>query len=290
MNSLQNSYRECIRITRNANSSFPFAFRFLPRDQNLAMHALYAFCRVTDDLSDSQQGSSNSEKIIQLQQWQTDIFTTQANDNSQILSHRKQLGQIIPAIQDTIQKFNIPKRYFEMIIDGAIWDCDGKTIQNFAELERYCEHVASAVGYACLQIWGCRDIENAGKKHAHQLGLAMQLTNIVRDIREDALNGRVYLPADELRHISTAPTDWQIETEGVQELMQRQVDRVKHYFQEAEKLFPLLPLRGRYVCKLLANSYRLLLKKIEKKKLDVFAGRVRVGKARKVLMLISSIV
>ncbi len=179
------SYVHCQRIARRSGSSFYYSFLLLPKEKRLAMCALYAFLRRTDDLADS--ALPLEERTRALTSWRQSL-------NLALAGHCD--DPLLPALADVVSEHAIPLEYLTAAIDGAEMDLRPVRFDSFADLEKYCELVASMVGLACLKIWGCQAAAAEGP--ARCCGVAFQLTNILRDLGEDARRDRVYLPLEDL--------------------------------------------------------------------------------------------
>jgi len=171
------------------------------------------------------------------------------------------------------------------VIDGMMLDLEPVRIESFAELRNYCYLVASAVGLCCIPIWGCHD--QRAREPAEAAGLALQLTNILRDLGEDRERGRVYLPRDELARFGSPPAQWG-QGESFKEMMRFQVARARGYYREAEKLNAFLNPGGRAVFRVMMNIYEELLDQIEDRDYDVFTRRISVSKPRKLRHLLGA--
>jgi 15-cis-phytoene synthase len=182
--SLDADYERCAQITRRSRSSFYYAFILLPPDRRRALYAVYAFCRFIDDIADDE---SIREPALLLKRWREELHRVYADMPTRALSR---------ALADSVRRFKIPRELFEEIIAGVEMDLSRKRYQTFAELRPYCYRVASALGLICIEIFGYRN--PSAKLYAENLGLALQLTNILRDVREDAARGRIYLPLEDL--------------------------------------------------------------------------------------------
>ena len=182
--SLEADYERCAQITRRSRSSFYYAFILLPPERRRALHAVYAFCRFIDDIADDE---SIREPALLLKRWREELDRVYAGTPTRALSR---------ALADSAQRFNIPRELFEEIIAGVEMDLSRKRYQSWQELEPYCYRVASALGLICIEIFGYRN--PSAKSYAENLGLALQLTNILRDVREDAERGRIYIPLEDL--------------------------------------------------------------------------------------------
>ncbi|MGF1579416.1 MAG: presqualene diphosphate synthase HpnD [Gemmataceae bacterium] len=268
---ISRSYRICESIAKQRAGNFYIAFRVLPPDQRRAMCALYAFLRIADDLSD--EPAPAQTKRTELQNWRRGLRECLAANPTH---------PIHLALQHTVERYSIPPAYLEAAIDGVEIDLEKVTYQTFTELRRYCFHVASVVGLSCIHIWG---FENArAKEYAEKAGLAFQLTNILRDLGEDARLGRVYLPEEELQRFGCSADSLARgqRDENYRQLMQFQVSRARKFYEESWPLLPLLAPAGRAVFLVMARTYRAILERIEKRNYDVFAERVALTKWEKI--------
>ncbi len=243
------------------------------------MNALYAFMRVTDDIAD--EVGNIPEKRERLRIWRSGLLA--ALDGT--FTH-----PIFPALAATVSRFDIPVRYLLDVIDGVESDMEVARFANFAELYPYCYRVASAVGLACVKVWGLRrgtswkEVEGP----AEAAGIAFQLTNILRDLGEDLARDRVYLPADELAAFRCPPQAWSDSStvDAFRSMMRFQTERARDFYRRAEPLGHLLSTDGRAIFRVMCGTYRKLLEEIERRRFDVFAQRVRVPRWRKVLILL----
>ncbi len=197
------SYRWCRQLCRRSGSSFCWTFVLLPRQQCDAMYSLYAFARITDDLADG-DGSVESRRR-ELSAWLT---LAESIDSDVNLSANVHLDNILlwPSLKHTQQTYNIPNVLLKDIVRGVIMDLDHVQPQDWQELDDYCYHVASAVGLACTRIW--RADGAMPEQAAIDCGLAFQLTNILRDVANDARMGRIYIPASELARYGVDASKW----------------------------------------------------------------------------------
>ena len=269
------SFAACREIVRRSASNFSLAFRLLPPAQRRAMDALYAFMRLTDDLSD-EPGEVN-EKRSKLTTWREALAAALAGEYSH---------PIHPALHRTVVDFAIGPKYLFEVIDGVESDLEPVRFATFAELVPYCHRVASAVGLACLPVWGCRDPRAAAPGEA--AGIAFQLTNILRDLGEDRARGRVYLPLDELERFDCPPESWSERGPRFRELMRFQVERAERFYAEADELNVYLSPSGRAIYRVMFRTYRGLLKEIVRSDFDVFARRVRVPQWKKAAIFASA--
>lgn len=270
---LDKSYRYCETLARREARNFYPAFRVLPKDQRRAMCALYAFMRIADDLSD--EPGAVEDKRRSLAGWRAALRQALAG----AATH-----PIHPALHHTVTTFVVPAEYLEAVIDGVEMDLTTFSYATFADLRLYCWRVASAVGLACVHLWGFRD--ERAKEFAENAGIAFQLTNILRDLKEDAVRGRVYLPAEDLERFGYDVERLRrgVRDDAFRALMRFQIDRARSYYDRAWPLAPLLDRPGRSVFLMMARTYQALLDAIERNDYDVFSRRIRVGRWRKLML------
>jgi phytoene synthase len=267
---LARSYAFCERLTRRHAGHFYPAFRLLPADQRRALCALYAFMRIADDLADAPGPAAS--KVLPLEDWRWRLRDCLAGTSTHPLH---------PALLHTLTTYAVPVRYLEEVLDGVAMDLVSDGYETFADLYKYCYRVASAVGLACIHVWGFSD--DRAPKHAEAAGIALQLTNILRDLGEDAARGRVYLPREDLERFGYDPQGFlHGQRDGpFRALMRFEVERARRYYAAAEPLAGLLRPAGRPVFRLMLRTYRGLLDAIEGRDYDVFSSRVRVSRWRK---------
>jgi 15-cis-phytoene synthase len=272
---LSSSYTWCERVARREAGNFYLAFCLLPAAQRRAMCALYAFMRVADDLTDGL--ATIAEKTQALTNWREQLEAALAG----VYHH-----PLHPAFHHTVVSYGIPRRYLDDVLDGVGMDLDTDRYDTFTDLYRYCYRVASAVGLACIHIWGFAD--ERATAYAESAGIALQLTNILRDLREDAARGRIYLPREDLECFGYGIEDLKQgrRDERFRELMRFQVERARSYYQSAEPLADLLAPAGRAVFLVMLRTYRDLLEAIEQRGYDVFSSRVRVSWLRKLWLAV----
>lgn len=271
---LLHSYRRCELISRRQAGNFYPAFRLLPPAQRRAMCALYAFFRIADDLSDGPGEVAGKRQA--LARWREGLDRALRGKYSH---------PIHAALHHTVTAYAVPSEYLHATLDGVEMDLTTTAYRTFEELRRYCFNVASVVGLACIHVWGFTDVR--ARRYAESAGIAFQLTNILRDLREDAARGRVYLPVEDLRRFDYAAGSL---TEGCCDdrfrgLMRFQVGRARAYFDESWPLLTVLRPAGRTVFLVMARTYRRLLDEIERRDYDVFRRRVEVSRWRKLLFL-----
>jgi phytoene synthase len=191
--SLDADYEHCAQVTRRSRSSFYYAFILLPPERRRALHAVYAFCRFIDDIADDE---AIREPALLLKRWREELDRVYSGAPTRALSR---------ALADSARRFKIPRELFEEIINGVEMDLSRKRYQSWEELRPYCYRVASALGLICIEIFGYSN--PSAKLYAENLGLALQLTNIMRDVREDAERGRIYLPLEDLARFNVSENE-----------------------------------------------------------------------------------
>ena len=275
---LAHSYTYCDRLARREAGNFYTGFRVLPRPQRLATCALYAFLRIADDLSD--EPGEFAHKRASLARWRAGLDGALSG----AYTHR-----LHPALHHAVRTYGIPRAYLDAALDGVEMDLGDVRFATFSDLRTYCYRVASVVGLSCLHVWGFTD--ERAKAYGENAGLAFQLTNILRDLGEDAARGRVYLPQDELTRFGYDPERLARgeRDESFRALMRFQVERARGYYEAAWPLVPLLEPAGRAVFLVMARTYQGLLDQIERRDYDVFSSRVRLSRWRKLLLALGAL-
>ena len=263
MNAIDRSYEYCVKVARSRAKNFYYSFVLLSAQQRKAMCAIYAFMRYCDDLSD-EPGATQ----VAIERWRGEL--------SEALQGRFSDHPVWPAFHHTVRRFGIPHEYFYSMIDGVSSDLEPHRIESFDELYRYCYQVASVVGLTIIHIFGF-DTRSA-LPLAEKCGVAFQLTNILRDIREDAEKGRIYLPAEDLLRFGVPESDLRAgkRNEAFLKLMQFEAARARSYYVESAPLLDLIHPRSRPSLWALISIYSRLLERIEARNYDVFAHRVRL--------------
>jgi squalene synthase HpnC len=288
--SVPDSYAECHRIARAAHSNFYYAFYLLPKPKRDGLAALYAFMRLVDDVAD--EGNDLAAKQRGLADWRAAlddavIGEERLVDGSAALNSATPSGatEVLPALVDTMQRYKMPARYLHDLISGAEMDLTLRTYPTFDRLREYCYRVAGTVGLTCTHVFGFHDPRALDL--AEKLGLAFQLTNIIRDVHEDYAVGRVYLPEEDLVRYSVSPQDFgkSEATLGVRELLRIETDRAWQCYEEGSALFGLIDPGSRGALWLLVHTYSALLARIESLDFAVFGERVRLSKAEKMLFI-----
>lgn len=270
---LEQSYRLCSQIARRTAKNFYYSFLVLPREKRRAMCAVYAFMRRSDDIADS--AANPAVALEGLRTWRSQV---EAALNGQ---DARSTDPILPALADTVQRYKISPRQFHELLDGTEMDQTRTRYETFDELYKYCYHVASAVGLVVLPIFGYRD--EAAKVPAEACGIAFQLTNILRDVKEDAELGRIYLPLEDLRKFGVKEDDIMNARTTPQflELMKFEAGRAREFYRKAWPLLGMISVDSRGTLAVMMGIYGGILDKIEEKNFAVFDGRIRLSKWEK---------
>lgn len=262
----------CEDKASKSGSSFYSSFRFLPEPRRLAMTALYAFCREVDDVVDETHDDAVARKTLDW--WRAEIDNLYAGGPQHPVTR---------ALLPHIKAFDLQRELFLEIIDGMEMDLDIPRYASFKELQLYCYRVASVVGLQIAQILGYTDRKTL--KYAHDLGLAFQLTNIIRDVGEDVRRGRIYIPVDELQRFNVTADDLfnLRETPAFQKLMEFQIERAEHFYAQALAQLPAVDRKAQRCGLVMAAIYRATLDEIKRDGAGkVLNQRLSLGKIRKV--------
>ena len=289
---LDEAYRTCRAIAKREAKNFYYAFVALPEPRRNAICAIYAFMRKADDLSDD-EAISRDQRLRNLEQWQADWHSAAAS--------RQTSDPVFIAVRDATQRYSIPISLLDELIAGTTSDLKSNagegstgaatpdTYATFADLYRYCYLVASVVGLVCIRIFGYTD--PAAEKLAEETGVAFQLTNILRDVAEDAERGRVYLPLEDLaaRNVTLEMILHRAKgsppSQNERALLADIGKRAEGFYASAEKLLPMIDAESRPALWVLVSIYHALLRRIERADYDVFTERASVPTVQKVSIL-----
>lgn len=293
---LSMAYGVCRGIARSQAKNFYYAFLALPRIKRNALCAVYAFMRHADDISDD-PGMSLTQRQQQLRAWAESLRRASAGHPGD--------DPVIMAVADTQSRFKIPVELFDQLVSGTAMDLQFSAYlqenaanaaapivpyRTFDELYRYCYHVASVVGIVCIHVFGYKDPE--AECLAEQTGVAFQLTNIIRDVKEDALMGRIYVPQEDLLRFQLDAEEFSAEKlrNGVspanfKPLLEFEAQRAREFYAAAEKLIPLIEDDSRPALWTLVTIYRRLLDKIAARDYNVFGDKVRLTTFEKLSIL-----
>jgi len=277
MNAIEQSYEYSRRVARSRAKNFYYSFVLLSRQQRKAMCAIYAFMRHCDDLSD-EPGASRAA----LDHWRAEM--------EEAFEGRFSGHPVWPAFYHTVRRFGIAPEYFESMIDGVISDLEPRRFETFGELYHYCYQVASVVGLTIVHVFGF-DTPSA-LPLAEKCGVAFQLTNILRDIQEDARRGRIYLPAEDLARFGVTEHDLRTgnRSPAFLELMRFEAERAHAYYRESQPLLELIHPRSRPSLWALISIYSRLLGRIERCGFDVFKRRVRLSAIEKSWIILQALI
>ena len=274
MTDLELAYEECRQVTRREAKNFYYAFLTLPPAKRRAIYVAYTFCRYCDDSVDALR--SVDEKLVMLSDLRRKLDQCY---------HGQPTDLVLLGLGDVAQRYDIPQDYFQEVLSGVESDLVKDRYRDFDELRQYCYRVASVVGLICIHIFGFSDPR--AKDYAIDLGLAMQLTNIARDVKEDLDFGRIYLPQDEMARFGypeAALTAGVVNQEFVN-LMQFQCQRARGYFDSGFRLLPYLSRRSRACPAVLGRIYSRVLDRIEDVNYDVLHHRVSLSASEKVRVM-----
>lgn len=276
MTAVAESYAYCRRVARTRARNFYYSFVLLSRPKRDAMCAVYAFMRYCDDLSD-EPGANRAS----IDGWRAAL--------KQALAGQTGAHPVLPAFHDTVTRFQIPARYFHEMIDGVASDLEPRRFETFDQLYRYCYQVASTAGLTTIHILGFQSPE--ALPLAEKCGIAFQITNILRDLREDADRGRIYLPAEDLARFGVREDDIRSGTRTPEfiGLMDFEAARARAYYRESQPLVGLVDGSSRASLAALITIYWRLLDRIERRNYDVFSRRISLPAWQKCLIVLNAL-
>jgi 15-cis-phytoene synthase len=272
---LANDFRFCREVTRRSASSFYYALRLLPPVRRRALYAVYAFCRAVDDAVDE---AEPGEAHALIGEWRAELDRCYGG---------VPLHPVTVALASSLERFPVPHSALSAVIDGVEMDLVKRRYATFAELELYCRRVASAVGLASIEVFGYTN--PAAREYAIDTGLALQLTNILRDVSEDAERDRVYLPEDDLAAFGIPPEDL---IRGVYnrrfcELMEFECDRARAYYRSAEAKLPPEDAASLRPAEIMRRTYERVLDRIVAERYFVFGRRLGLSRRAKAALAAS---
>lgn len=271
------------------DTSFYYSFLVLPPRKRRALIAVWDFCRAVDDAVDevvpeeewagglTPEARRRAADLLAM--WRAELAATYSG------SPRTSQGA---ALRPFIEEFALPREHFEALVTGVEMDLDRARYDTFDALLEYCRRVASAVGLICVEIFGYRDIGT--RRYAEELGIALQLTNIVRDVAADLRRGRIYLPLEDLERFGVTPDDLRrgVVTPAVAGLMQFECDRARRYYQRAAAALPPVDSRSLVAAEIMGAIYFEILTRIEDAGYDVFSARLRVPRPRRAVIALGT--
>ena len=268
---LSAAYDHCEALTRRASSNFYWGFRLLPHHRRRALCAVYAFCRAADDIADEPGAARDPERL--LARWRAELEAVYAG------RPRHPIGV---ALADTAERFAIPREHFEAVIAGVEMDLRRNRYETWEdELAEYCYRVAGAVGLVCIEVFGYRN--PSARQYAVELGLAFQLTNILRDVAEDAQRGRIYLPRADLRQFGCREEDVLVGhcTEAFRQVMAFECARAGEHYGRARFLLAEEDRQSLAPAEAMRLIYEQLLRRIMFRHYDVFGPKIRLTRPEK---------
>jgi len=268
------------------DTNFYYSFLVLPREKRDAIVAVWDFCRAVDDAADDAASSDPARAADEVRSWRRELAA--CFEGGQPTT--RQALALVPLTK----RFNLPRDAFEALIDGVEMDVQPRRYETFDDLYEYCIRVASAVGLICLEIFGYR--EPMAKQYATDLGVALQLTNILRDVPEDLARGRIYIPQEDLRAFGCSEQDLRRETESsggihsaaVKALLRHQAQRARDYYGRAARALPAEDARSLVAAEIMGAIYQAILDRIEMLDYDVFSAVVRIPRPRRALVAAST--
>jgi phytoene synthase len=262
------------------DTSFYYSFLVLPAEQRDAIVAVWDFCRAVDDAADEARAGEGEREVARWREEVARCYDGRAPETPQ--------GR---ALKPLIPRFHLPRSAFDALIEGVEMDLHPRRYATFAELYEYCIRVASAVGLLCVEIFGCRD--PGSRQYAIELGVALQLTNILRDVPGDFARGRVYLPQEDLARFACTERDLAAEiargaggvrSDAVREMLAFQAARARDYYARADAAFPRADARRLVAARIMGAIYRGILARIERADYDVFTRVIRVPRPQRALI------
>jgi 15-cis-phytoene synthase len=282
-------------LTKASRSNFSYAFLFLPKPKREALYAVYAFCRVTDDLVDEALAiASGAESVAaglpvlpagqvgtpleRVKGWRAELESCFRGETTHPVTQR---------LAEVIRDFQIPHTYFEELLNGVEMDLTMPRYATFAELQQYCYRVAGVVGLMCIEIFGYR--QPATRTYAEHLGTAFQLTNILRDLAADADRGRIYLPQEDLRRFGYSEQDLleRRRTPAFSDLMRFEVRRARQFYAAARSVLPVEDRRTMVAAEIMGAIYSRLLDRIEARGYDVYSDRIRLSDSHRMWLALT---
>lgn len=279
----QEAQQYCTDLARRSRSNFYYSFFFLPQERRDAMHAVYAFCREVDSVVDDP--APGSDPRTHLARWRADVAALYRADGAAWVNS---LNPVIVCLADHIRRLGIPQEYFDEIISGVEMDLAITRYATFHDLYQYCYRVASVVGLVCLKIFGARAPE--AQTYAVNLGVAFQLTNILRDLKPDGARGRIYLPVEDLARVGYGEQDLLagVYTPEFIRLMEFQCRRAQEYYHAAEAALPASDRRALLPAEIMRAIYHTILQRIESSRYEVFTHRITLSPPRRLAVALKT--
>ena len=287
-NEIESAYKYCEKITRFHAKSFYFAAKFLPKLKRKAVYPIYAFCRHVDDEIDEISEGGENDAIRAIENWKQkleDVFESRQEVSTDKRPKTENRNLVFTAWKDLLKTYKIPPNLPLELMQGVLMDTQLKRYETFEELYVYCYRVASTVGLMSSEILGYSDAK--ALEYAEAMGIAMQLTNILRDVKEDAAMNRIYLPQEDLRKFDVSEKQIFANelNENFVEMMRFQIARARDFYLKGEKGIALLERDSRFTVLLASRIYSRILDEIERQNYDVFSRRASTSLTQKIFSL-----
>ena len=262
------------------DTNFYYSFLVLPRDKREAIVTVWDFCRAVDDAVDE---AGEQDATGEVERWRREVAAVFGEGTPETPQGR--------ALAPLVPKFSLPRPAFDALVEGVAMDLGSRRYETFDELYEYCIRVASAVGLMCVQIFGYSDPR--ARQYATDLGVALQLTNILRDVPEDLARGRVYIPQEDLQRFGVTEEDLRreaasagrgVQSSAVKALLRAQAERAREYYARAAAALPRADARRLVAAEIMSAIYRAILAKIERADYDVFTRVIRIPRPRRALI------
>jgi phytoene synthase len=272
-------------VARDTN--FYYSFLVLPAEKRRAIIAVWDFCRAVDDAVDEAQGDGAEREAnarLEIARWRREVGAVFGDGGAPATRQGR-------ALRPLVERFGLDRRPFEALVEGVEMDLGSRRYETFADLYEYCIRVASAVGFMCLDIFGCRDPR--ARDYATHLGVALQLTNILRDVPVDLAGGRVYLPQEDLRAHGCTEEDLRdevaragggVRSAAVRALLEQSAHRARDYYARAAQALPRQDARRLVAAEIMGAIYREILDRIERADYDVFSRVIRIPRPRRAVI------
>ena len=272
-----NTHKEVLDVMKKSKTNFFYSSVFLNKSKSEGLRIIYAFCRLTDDIVDNEE-LSPEQKIVEIRKWKDRLNNSLNNDSD---------DEFFSILKEQINIFNIPHKPFFDLIEGMEMDIEKNRYETFDELYRYCYCAASAVGLMTIEIFGYKNTDI--KKYAEYLGLALQLTNILRDIKKDALNNRIYIPLEDMKKYNYTETDLMnsVYNDKFRRLMEYEYSRALEYYAKAESFLTEEDKANMIAAEIMGKIYYKLLEKIKSSGFNVYNRSVRISKLWKLILAYS---
>jgi phytoene synthase len=285
--SLERSREYCEHLTRTQAKNFYYGLKLLPKPKRSAMFALYAYMRLVDDIADDENGRTVARRVDELEAWreQTHAILDGRGPSGGVGQIADAGRHLWPAFAEMVRDYRMPRYVFDDVIAGQRQDLEPEPFDTFEQLRLYCYRVAGVVGLASIYVWGFEGgAETEGL--AVDRGVAFQLTNILRDLREDAARGRTYLPGEDLAVMNVTESDLRDGRGGkpFRDLMRFQIDRAEHYYQKSRPLESRIESDSRPTLVAMTQIYHRLLKKVAVEPERVLRERVRLSLVSKLMI------